>query len=185
MRAITRTARALVPAMAILAVGACGASTDTGSANASAAADPAAAADGGGQAAPSFTATKLGGGELSSASFAGTDTVLWFWAPWCTTCRAEADDVVAAAAALDGSVQVVGVAGRGEVAAMDEFVAETATGGLTHVVDDDGSIWSSFGVASQPSFAFISDTGEVEVVSGALGEAKLTERMQALAAASS
>ena len=68
---------------------------------------------------------------------------------------------------------------------MDEFVAETATGGLTHVVDDDGSIWSSFGVASQPSFAFISDTGEVEVVSGALGEAKLTERMQALAASSS
>ncbi len=163
MSVITRTARALVPAAAILAAGACG----------------------GGQTAPSFTAAKLGGGELSSASFAGTDTVLWFWAPWCTTCRAEADDVVAAAAALDGDVQVVGVAGRGEVPEMDEFVAETATGGLTHVVDDDGSIWSSFGVASQPSFAFISDTGQVEVVSGALGEAKLTERMQALAASSS
>lgn len=130
-----------------------------------------------------FTAERLGGGDLTSASFAGQDTVLWFWAPWCTVCRGEADDVVAAAGAVEGKVQVVGVAGRGEVAEMEDFVSETGTGGLTHVVDDSGSIWSSYEVAAQPAYAFLDDSGSVEVVVGALGEEALVERMTALAEA--
>jgi len=141
-------------------------------------------ADGGGEVseAPGFPATVVGGGggELASASFEGEDTVLWFWAPWCTTCRAESGNVVAAAAALDGEVEVIGVAGRGEVRDMEDFVAETDTGELTHVVDDDGSIWSSYGVVTQPTFAFIDDDGTVEVLVGAQGEQALTERMEQL-----
>lgn len=124
-----------------------------------------------------FTADQLGGGELSSASFTGKDTVLWFWAPWCTVCRGEADDVVAAAAAVDGKVEVIGVAGRGAVPEIEGFVSDTGTGGLTHVVDDDGSIWSSYGVFAQPAYAFIDDDGTVKVFVGALGEAALVERM--------
>ncbi len=118
---------------------------------------------------------------MASASFAGQDTVLWFWAPWCTTCRGEADDVVVSAAALEGSVEIIGVAGRGEVPEMEDFLSDTGTDGLTHVVDADGSIWSGYGVASQPAYAFIDDSGDVEVVLGALGADALTERMQALA----
>lgn len=132
-------------------------------------------------AAAAFTAPELGGGELSSASFAGEDTVLWFWAPWCTSCRAEADDVVAAAAALDGEVEIVGIAGRGAVEEMEDFVSDTRTGGLTHVVDEDGSIWSSYEVIAQPAYAFIDDSGAVDVHVGALGEAALVERMTELA----
>jgi thiol-disulfide isomerase/thioredoxin len=131
----------------------------------------------------SFTAATLGGGELDSASLAGRDAVLWFWAPWCTVCRAEADDVVAAASALDGRVEVIGVAGRGEVSEMEGFVADTDTGGLTHVVDVDGSIWTSYEVIAQPAFAFLDDSGDVEVFVGALGEDALVERMTALAEA--
>jgi thiol-disulfide isomerase/thioredoxin len=127
-----------------------------------------------------FTAAALGGGELSSSSLEGADTVLWFWAPWCTVCRAEADDVVAAATTFDGKVRVVGVAGRGEVAEMEAFVSDTDTGTLTHVVDADGSIWSAYGVFAQPAFAFIDDSGDVEVFVGALGEDGLSERMTAL-----
>ena len=127
-----------------------------------------------------FTAEQLGGGELSSASFAGKDTVLWFWAPWCTVCRAEADDVVAASGALEGKVEIIGVAGRDEVPAMEGFVSDTGTGGLTHVVDADGSIWSSYEVFAQPAYAFIDDSGTVEVFVGALGEDALVERMNAL-----
>jgi len=133
--------------------------------------------------APSFTAAQLTGGELDSATYAGKDVVLWFWAPWCTSCRAEAPNVVASAAALDGKVEVIGVAGRGEVPEMEGFVSDTGTGGLNHVVDDDGSIWTSYGVASQPSFAFVNDDGTVDVHIGAMGEEALTERMNALAAA--
>ncbi|MCB1018173.1 MAG: redoxin domain-containing protein [Acidimicrobiales bacterium] len=131
-----------------------------------------------------FSAPVVGGeGELASASLEGRDTVLWFWAPWCTTCRAEADDVVDAAAALDGEVEIIGVAGRGEVPEMEGFVADTGTGGLTHVADTDGAIWSSYGVVTQPAFAFLDDSGEVEVVVGSLGRDALVERMDALAAA--
>lgn len=130
---------------------------------------------------PQFTAERLGGGELTSASFAGTDTVLWFWAPWCTSCRAESDDVVAAARAMDGKVEVIGVAGRGEIPAMEGFVSDTGTGALTHVVDADGSIWTSYGVFAQPAYAFIDDSGSFEVFVGALGESALIERMTALA----
>lgn len=159
-----RTALATAVAALALLIGACGG--DPGSENAA-----------------TFTAEQLGGGELSSSSFSGQDTVLWFWAPWCTTCRAEADDVVAAAEALDGRVEVIGVAGRGEVPEMEGFVDDTDTGGLTHVVDADGAIWSRYGVAAQPAFAFIDDRGDVEVVIGALGVDALTERMTALAEA--
>ncbi len=130
-----------------------------------------------------FTADQLGGGKFASASFAGKDTVLWFWAPWCTVCRGEADDVVAAAGTLDGRVEVIGVAGRGETAEMEDFVADTGTGGLTHVVDANGSIWSSYDVFAQPAYAFIDDSGSVEVFVGALGKTALVERMTALAAA--
>jgi len=130
----------------------------------------------------SFTATRLGGGQFDGASIQGKDTVLWFWAPWCTVCRAEAPDVVEAAAEFDGSVEVIGVAGRSEVSEMEQFLADTGTGWLDHLVDGDGAIWSQFGVVAQPAFAFVDDSGEIEVFVGALGRDALTERMRALAA---
>lgn len=130
--------------------------------------------------APEFSAETLDGVELVSADLQGP-TVLWFWAPWCTICRAEAPGVVDAATTLGDDVTVIGVAGRGEVDAMDEFVGETGTGSLTHVVDDDGSIWAAYGVTSQPAFAFIGADGELdEVVVGAIGEDGLVDRATAL-----
>ncbi|MGK2958544.1 MAG: redoxin domain-containing protein [Acidimicrobiales bacterium] len=169
---------ALVIAFAAL-LAACSGTSGSSDATGSAAPSASEASDG----PPQFTAAQLGGGELTSASFAGKDTVLWFWAPWCTVCRGEADDVVAAAGALDGKVEIIGVAGRGEVPEMEGFVSDTGTGGLTHVVDDDGSIWSSYEVFAQPAYAFIDDSGTVEVFVGALGEDALVERMTALAEA--
>jgi len=169
-----RSNRLRLPALAFAVaalVAACGSGDDSTSSGAAASSPP------------QFTAEQLGGGELTSASFAGKDTVLWFWAPWCTVCRGEADDVVAAAAALDGKVEIIGVAGRAAVREMEGFVSDTGTGGLTHVVDDDGSIWSSYKVFAQPAYAFIDDSGTVEVFVGALGKKALIERMTALAQA--
>lgn len=129
-----------------------------------------------------FSAPMLTGGDLAGASLQGHDSVLWFWAPWCTVCRAEAPSIVAAAEDLAGEVRLIGVAGRGEVSEMKAFVEETGTDSLTHVVDGDGKIWSSFGVFAQPAFAFIDDGGDVEVFVGSLGHDDLTERMRQLAA---
>ncbi len=168
---------ALVLALSFVLV-ACGGGGSTTNSGGNSAGEPTASGPPG-----SVTVDQLGGGELSLASLDGQDTVLWFWAPWCTVCRGEADDVVAAAAALEGKVQVIGVAGRGEVPEMEEFVEDTDTGGLTHIVDDDGAIWSSYGVFAQPAFAFLDANGDVEVFVGALGEKALVEQMNALAEA--
>ena len=128
----------------------------------------------------SFTSETLEGAEFTGSAIEGKDAVLWFWAPWCTVCRSEAPNLAATAAKFDGKVEVVGVGGRGEVPEMEAFVEETSTGGFDHIVDADGSIWARFGVAAQPAFAFIDDSGEVEVVVGALGEKALTERLDQL-----
>ncbi|MGH8934231.1 MAG: hypothetical protein ACRDZO_27240 [Egibacteraceae bacterium] len=74
----------------------------------------------------------------------------------------------AVAAEFDGRVTFVGVPGRGEVDAMRGFVADTGTGGFTHVVDDDGSRWQRFGIIAQPAFAFIDADGSVETFRGGL-----------------
>jgi thiol-disulfide isomerase/thioredoxin len=174
-----------------LLLAACGSSDDGGDAAPSAsgsggsATSPAASEGGDAPAASgvAFEAATLDGGTLSSEDLAGKDAVLWFWAPWCTTCRGEAPNVTAAAAAFEGEVEVIGVAGRGEVPEMEGFVSDTDTGALTHLIDEDGAIWSDYGVVAQPAFAFIDDDGTVDVVVGALGEDALTERLSALAAA--
>ncbi len=128
-----------------------------------------------------FVVSDLSGAEFRGEWLRGRDAVLWFWAPWCTVCRGEAPDVVAAAGSAEG-VRVIGVAGRGGTAEMAEFVSDTGTGSLTHVIDADGSIWSQFGVFAQPAYAFVDDDGTVEVFVGAMGERALTDKMAALAA---
>jgi hypothetical protein len=94
-------------------------------------------------------------------------------------CRSEAphvrDDVA------DGDVTFVGVAGRADVADMQGFVTDTGTDAMTHLADEDGSLWARFGVVSQPAYAFIAPDGTVEVFSGALGGAQLRDRTAALA----
>jgi thiol-disulfide isomerase/thioredoxin len=130
-----------------------------------------------------FSAATLDGEDFASTELAGKSAVLWFWAPWCTVCRAEAPDVVGAAEILAGEVQVIGVAGRGDVSEMRRFVADTGTDGLTHVLDADGSIWSQYRVFAQPAFAFVGRDGSVEVFVGSLGRDALVERMIVLAEA--
>jgi thiol-disulfide isomerase/thioredoxin len=140
------------------------------------------AGDGSPAASPwSFSAPTLDdGAAFEAASLEGTPTVLWFWAPWCVSCRAEAPEVVAAAGEFADRVTLVGVAGRGEVPAMEGFVADTDTGSLTHVVDADGAIWSQFGVFAQPAYAFIDVDGNVDVFVGSLGTSGLSDRMSDL-----
>lgn len=82
-----------------------------------------------------------------------------------------------------GQVSVVGVSSRDSLAPMRRFVDNNGVSAFPHIPDLDGDIWESFGVSSQPAFAFVNDDGTVEIVIGAMGEAGLTERMTALAAA--
>lgn len=119
---------------------------------------------------------------FDGATLAGNDAVLWFWAPWCTVCRAEAPDVNTVVERYGDRVTFVGVGGRGALAEMEGFIDDTATGGLQHIADLDGSIWQAFGVYAQPAFAFIDDTGDIEVFVGGLGEDALADRVDGLLA---
>nr|WP_232831986.1 redoxin domain-containing protein [Nocardiopsis sp. FIRDI 009] len=125
-----------------------------------------------------FETRTLDGDEFAGEELRGEPVVLWFWAPWCVVCRSEAPGVLEAADRFDGRVEFVGVAGRGEVDAMRRFAADTSTDGLTHIVDDDGGIWSGFGVSSQPAFAFLRPDGTFTTVTGTLTEDDLDDHVR-------
>ncbi|MQA85754.1 MAG: redoxin domain-containing protein [Streptosporangiales bacterium] len=128
-----------------------------------------------------FQAKTVDGGEFSGSELDGKPAVLWFWAPWCTICRSEGPAMARVARKHAEAVTFVGVAGRGEVPDMRRFVDDTGTGSFTHAVDEDGSLWSSFGVTSQPAYAFVRPDGGMEVIVGSLPEGDLAERVAALA----
>lgn len=58
---------------------------------------------------------------------------------------------------------------------MRDFVADTGTGAMTHLVDTDGSLWKRFGVFGQPAFAFVSRDGTVRTFRGSQDEAELRQ----------
>nr|WP_042186796.1 redoxin domain-containing protein [Kibdelosporangium sp. MJ126-NF4]CEL17567.1 PROBABLE CONSERVED LIPOPROTEIN DSBF [Kibdelosporangium sp. MJ126-NF4]CTQ91206.1 PROBABLE CONSERVED LIPOPROTEIN DSBF [Kibdelosporangium sp. MJ126-NF4] len=130
-----------------------------------------------------FTAKTIDDQSFTGESLAGTAAVLWFWAPWCPKCRAEASRVAAAAQAHSGKITFVGVAAQDQVPAMKKFVADYKVAGFQHLADLDASIWTRFGVTQQPAYAFISPDGKVDVVKQQLSETALTERVSALAKA--
>lgn len=128
-----------------------------------------------------LAAADLDGTQFDPSTVEGTVVVLWFWAPWCTTCRAEAPNVVEVSENFEGEAEIIGVAGRGETPEMEQFVKDTGTHDLRHLVDPDGAIWSQFEVISQPAFAFIDTDGEVrDVFIGPLGNEGLTDRLDPL-----
>ncbi|RKS05826.1 AhpC/TSA family protein [Nocardiopsis sp. Huas11] len=187
----TRTAA--VAAAAALFLSACGAPEEDGGPTAPADAAPAESGtseSGTSEAPPAdeavdaahldFTAPTVGGEEVAGTDYAGAPVVLWFWAPWCTVCRGEAGAIAEAAERHEGEVEFVGVAGLGEEADMAEFVEATGTDGITHIIDEDGTLWAGFGVAGQPAFSFLSPDGTFETHPGTLSEADLDARVAEL-----
>ena len=132
-----------------------------------------------------YDATSVAGTTLAGEQFAAADldgpVVYWFWAPWCTVCRAEAPAVAEVAERFDGDVTFVGVASRGPQDDMDAFVADTGTEGIRHVADVDGTIWAQFGVSAQPAFVFVDREGAATGWLGGLGEPLLDEVAASLA----
>jgi thiol-disulfide isomerase/thioredoxin len=135
-----------------------------------------------GAAALAWEGRTLDGAPFDSSDLAGDPAVLWFWAPWCTICRVEAPEVAEVAAEYAGKVAVIGVAGRGDVPSMREFVTDTGTGAFPHLVDEDGRLWNRFGVVSQPAFVFVDRSGGTETFAGSLGGDELRAIVDDLAA---
>jgi thiol-disulfide isomerase/thioredoxin len=125
-----------------------------------------------------FTAKTVDGKDFAGKSLAGKPAVLWFWAPWCTNCQAEAPTI--AEAAQNSKAQFVGVAAQDQVPAMQDFVDRFGLGSFPHIADVEADVWKRFGVTYQPAYAFVSSTGEVEVETDNLEDQELLDRVNAL-----
>jgi thiol-disulfide isomerase/thioredoxin len=126
-----------------------------------------------------FTTNTVDGKEFSGASLAGKPALLWFWAPWCPKCQAEAPRIAEAASSA-GNVAFVGVAAQDEVSAMKDFVDRFDLGGFPHLADTDAVVWQRFGVTYQPAYAFISSDGTIEMETKQLDKDELLARIGAL-----
>ncbi|MFD9698606.1 redoxin domain-containing protein [Lentzea sp. NPDC059081] len=128
-----------------------------------------------------FTATTLDGAEFRGDKLVGQPAVLWFWAPWCPSCNAEAPTIAKMAKKHD-KVQFVGVAARDQLDAMKKFVSDHDMDGFPSLADLDGSVWKRFGVSAQPTLAFVRPDGSVELLVGSPTEEQLDTKVSSLTA---
>ncbi|MER5209738.1 redoxin domain-containing protein [Streptomyces sp. NPDC002838] len=107
-----------------------------------------------------FTGTTVDGRPFDAKTLAGKPTVLWFWAPWCPKCRAQAAETAKVAADHQGNANVLGVAGLDKNAAMKDFVSQTGTDNFTHLSDESGEVWKRFGVTEQSRYVILDKDGK-------------------------
>lgn len=111
-----------------------------------------------------FRATTASGDRLDGASLAGRPTLFWFWAPWCPQCRGQIPQVQQIAKTYDGEVNVVGIGSLDDAAAIREFAGDVDQ--VTHLVDENGSLWRRFKVVEQSSFVLVDTKGKEILRSG-------------------
>lgn len=127
-----------------------------------------------------FTATTVEGKPFDAKSLAGKPTVLWFWAPWCPTCKGQAAETAKVAADYRGKANVVGVAGLDKNAAMRDFVSDTGTGDFPQVSDEKGEVWKRFEITQQSHYVILDKNGKT-VYEGVLpGGNGLADKVAAL-----
>lgn len=107
-----------------------------------------------------FTATTLDGSGFEGQSLQGKPAVLWFWAPWCPTCSAQAPAVAELAEKYDGRVAVIAVGGLDSESAIRDRAAQIPH--MTHLVDDQGTVWQHFRVTAQSTYTVIGADGEIK-----------------------
>ncbi len=126
-----------------------------------------------------FEATTIDGAELDASSLAGKPAVVWFWAPWCPTCRAQVPNLSALGEQYDGQLSVLGVGGLDDDAAIRDVAEQIPN--VTHVIDESGEVWRHFQVTEQSSYTVISAGGEV-ISEGYLDDAVLNDLVAGLVA---
>ncbi len=79
-------------------------------------------------------------------------------------------------------ILVIGVAGKGDDASYESFVATGGVDGFEHGIDTTGGVWLTYGVSTQPAVVFLNDDGTFTTHNGAIGIDGLTEGVEALLA---
>ncbi|WP_169792512.1 TlpA family protein disulfide reductase [Actinoplanes rectilineatus] len=128
-----------------------------------------------------FTGSTLDGGSYDASALAGRPALLWFWAPWCSTCAVEAQSVTDLHDEYGDRLGVLGIGGLGTTDAMREFVDDFQVGSVQHLTDPAGVIWQQFGIAQQSWYVMIDAAGTV-VFRGYLDDLQLTGKVRELTA---
>lgn len=125
-----------------------------------------------------FTSTTVDGDAFEGASLAGKPTVLWFWAPWCPTCRGQIPQVEQLASDHAGDLNVIGIGSLDSAEAISDFAGDVE--GVTHLEDVEGELWKRFEVAEQSSFVVLDADGTVTFEAGYGGSDDLDAEVESL-----
>ena len=117
------------------------------------------------------------GSTISVSDFNGVPTAMWFWSPNWGQCRAEAAAVAELNRTFQDNIQFIGVASRGDLSQVKEFIERYAVTDLPHIFDDQGDIWRQYRISSQPAWVFIDANGNQERVIGALGDTEIRTKL--------
>lgn len=125
-----------------------------------------------------FSATTVAGESFQGASLAGRPTLLWFWAPWCPTCRGQIPQVEGFAANYAGDLNVIGVGALDSADAIAAFAGDVP--GVTHLEDLDGALFRRFGITEQSSFVLLNADGTVAFETGYGSSDDLDQQVEAV-----
>ncbi len=104
-----------------------------------------------------------------------TPVVLWFWAPHCPACAAEASAMKAFAEEQAGVVEVVGIGTQDDAGMAADFVDRHDIP-FTMLWDESFESWAPFEIRAQPASVLFSGEGElVEGWMGGLPEQRVLE----------
>lgn len=99
--------------------------------------------------------------QLRTLAVAGKPTLLWFWAPHCTFCRAEAPALLEFAKTYGDQVQILGLGAQDNLDQAVDFLADTSTQKLEMVWDASGKSWLHYKVTNQPTVVVLDAQGKV------------------------
>lgn len=126
-----------------------------------------------------FTGTTTTGREFDGADLQGRPVLLWFWAPWCPTCRSQLPEVNQLAVTYKGKLQVVAVGSLDSADAISGF-ADDIDPDTVRLSDTQGSIWKHFRVTEQSSYVVLDAEGTEAFRSGYGGSADLVDEVAAV-----
>jgi cytochrome c biogenesis protein CcmG/thiol:disulfide interchange protein DsbE len=139
-------------------------------------------ADPKGYAAPEVVLPRLdGSGQLSLADLKGKPVVVNFWASWCTTCKAEAETLVAAEKKWrDKGVVFLGIDSVDKDDAAKAYEKEYGVE-YPSIVDPDGKTAAQWYVTAYPESFFIDKDGRiVSAVRNGVDEATIDQHIAEL-----
>ena len=124
-----------------------------------------------------FTGKTLDGEPFDAAALAGKPALLWFWAPWCATCAAQAGSVTDVQAEYGDRLGVLGIAGMGDNADMHEFVTDSRWAACRNLDDEAGVLWKKFGITEQSTYVLVDRAGKI-VTTGYLDDLRADRQGQ-------